>query len=198
MLLVWWPGNQWPRRWGNGSEAIRGFDKPASRWRAYIIQPDIFSRSLEVRAYQSCQQLAYASLGKSTWPCSEILLNPMPTASWKLTVFKNPVICKYLKAEDRALDETRCWYSCGKESLSTTFGCVQMWQIFCHYIQRFLLCLETMILFIIYRSSNVPCFLTHVFSYSLSWCFYETHPSLTLARIIQISWEWRAFRNDYF
>lgn len=38
----------------------------------------------------------------------------------------------------------------------------------------------------------------HVFPYNLSWCFYETHPSLTLARTTQMFCEWRVFSSNYF
>ena len=73
-----------------------------------VIWPEkIFSRSIEVKAYQSCLQLVYRSLSKSTWPCSEMLPNSRPTASWEPPVFKSPVICKYLKAEGRALHEKK-------------------------------------------------------------------------------------------
>ena len=46
--------------------------------------------------------------------------------------------------------------------------------------------LDITILDLTHKYFNFPLFLMHVFPYNLSWCFYETHPSLTLARTTQM------------
>lgn len=109
----------------------------------------------------------------------------------KPTVFKNPGICKYLKAEDGALSEKKSWICtyvekkvlaspldrsrCGKSSpiiLPDSFNA-----------------LVTMTLCLTYKFSDFPLFLIHVPPYNFSWCFYENHSPLTLARTTQMSCE---------